>query len=213
MRLYPMVDWTFNNVLLEQNWAAGHLRRLTQRRSQGFQVFDNRLTLRTAQPIAEIMPLVTVAGQIRIVDFFAIGRAVRREFPSRTGVIVLRVVKITRPIPGTGFRIQDALQRRYGTVMQIRSRNPNAIQWRGDVSVKGFQPGWMISLGKPAGIEPVDKLGALVIALEKHRVGLDDGFRNQQIRIFAIAAVMAMALGAMLDIQGPALGRQFFIDG
>src|SRR5579859_7572991 len=113
--------------------------------------------------------------------------------PAYMLIIILRMIEIPRPVSGAQPAVQHSIQRGYAAVMQVGRRDPDTVQRRRDIAVKGLQPRRMIPLCKPALIEPRDELRALIIAFIQKRVGPYGGFRDQQVGILA-----AMTFGAVL---------------
>src|SRR6186713_1695940 len=154
------------------------------------------------------MSIVPITGQGSIIDRRSPGPRLPRIFPSHLVIIILRIIEIPGPVCGPELAVQYGLQIGHRSIMQIRRRDPDPIQGRSDISVKGVKPCRMIPLRKPTLIEPFYKLRTLEIGLEKKRIRSDGGFGDQQIGIGAAIAIMPMTLAAILYKKCSALPGQ-----
>ncbi len=116
------------------------------------------ITLPMLRPVILVLiPLRNILS-FRFVHFFV--------WPSQFFKIILRIIEIPCPISRSFAAVQNTFQRGYGTVMQIGSCDPDSVKgWR-NITIEGFEACGMIAAGKPTGIEPVNKLIALIIAFE-----------------------------------------------
>src|SRR5262249_35107779 len=110
------------------------------RELEGFQVFENGPALGGGEAVAVGVAPVRAARTGRVVHLpplefggMSIGRIGLTNLPPDLVFVVVRLVGVERPgVHGrAGLRVQDAVERRYTPVVEVRGGRPYAVQGRG----------------------------------------------------------------------------------